>query len=73
MGTQHQGKRRAPDHGRLQNSRTPRFDLPVRTPGVWRFLLDQLMSAATRIHRYRTLSAQALEDTIREIDRGCCK
>lgn len=72
MGLQHQRNRPTDSHGTLQDSRTTRFGLPIRHPALWHFLLDQLVLAANRIHRYRALSARAVEDTINEIDCGRC-
>lgn len=57
----------------LRDSRTARFNLPVRHPPLWRFVRDQLLSPAMRIHRYRGLSARMFEDTMSEIDRGGCQ
>jgi len=60
-------------HVEMREGRTARFNLPVRHPALWRFLLDQLLSPATRIHRYRNLSARMLEDTMREMGDGRCR
>ena len=62
-----------PDHDHWQESRTARFDLPVRHPAKWRFLLDQLTSSSIRLHRYRNLSARILEDTIEDMDCRRCE
>lgn len=70
-----QKKRGSPParHAELREGRTARFNLPVRQPALWRFLLDQILSPAIRIHRYRNLSARMLEDTMREMDGGRCR
>jgi len=57
----------------LQESRTSRFNLPIRHPAKWRFLLDQLLSSPMRLHRYRNLSARIFEDVIDEVDGGHCQ
>ena len=55
----------------LRDSRTARFDLPVRHPPLWRFLLDLLAGPAVRLHRYRRLSERMLDDSLRREWRDC--
>ncbi len=50
----------------IRDSRTARFDLPVRHPPLWRFLLEMLAGPAKRLHRYRRLSERMLDDTLRQ-------
>jgi hypothetical protein len=57
----------------LKDSHTSRFNLPVRHPALWRFLRDQLLSPAIRVHRFRNLSARMFEDTMSEIDGSHCR
>jgi hypothetical protein len=57
----------------VQESRSPRFNLPVQHPSKWSLVLERLLAAPMRLHRYRTLSVRMLEDTIDTIDRGKCK
>ncbi len=57
----------------VQESRSPRFNLPVQHPSKWSLVLERLLAAPMRLHRYRTLSVRMLEDTIDTIDRGRCK
>ena len=72
MNAQNQRNRHLTDYAPLKESRTSRFNLPVRHPALWRFVLDQLLSAPIRLHRYRVLSALMYEETIRKLDsRGC--
>ena len=56
-----------------QESRSPRFNLPVQHPSKWSLVLEHLLAAPMRLHRYRSLSVRMLEDTIDTIDRGRCK
>ena len=54
-------------------SRSARFNLPVRHPSKWLLLRDQLLSSPMRIHRYRNMSVRMLEDAMDEHDCGSCK
>ena len=56
-----------------QESRSPRFNLPVYHPPKWRVLLAPLLSSPMRLHRYRDLSRRIVEDTLTAKDRsnGC--
>lgn len=54
-------------------SRSARFNLPVRHPSKWLLLRDQLLSSPMRIHRYRNLSVRMLENAMDEHDCGSCK
>lgn len=56
----------------LRECRTARFDLPVRHPPLWRFVLDRLLGPATRVHYYRQLSARMIGDTLDELDGRYC-
>ncbi len=57
----------------LQESRSERFNLQVRHPAKWRFLLDLLLSSPMRIHRYRNLTTRMFEDTMNDVDCGSCE
>ena len=57
----------------LQESRSERFNLPVRHPAKWRFLLDLLLSSPMRMHRYRNLTTRMFEDTMDDVDCGSCE
>ena len=61
------------DNPELQESRSERFNLPVRHPAKWRFLMDLLLSSPMRIHRYRNLTTRMFEDTMNDVDCGSCK
>ncbi len=61
------------DNPELQESRSERFNLPVRHPAKWRFLMDLLLSSPMRIHRYRNLTTRMFEDTVNDVDCGSCK
>jgi len=72
MKQKNRGSSPLTDPTELKESRTSRFNLPVRHPALWRFVLDQLLSAPLRLHRYRVLSGRMYEETIRKLDsRGC--
>lgn len=47
-------------------SRSPRFNLPVRHPSKWSILVDTVLASPMRIHRFRNLSRQIVEDTMRD-------
>lgn len=72
MKKQHQHINRLAKDAPMRESRTARFNLPVRHPALWRFLADQLLSPAMRVHRYRHLSVRMFEDMMDEIDCGNC-
>ena len=57
----------------LIESRSPRFNVPVRHPSKWSLLFERLLASPMRLHRYRHMSIRMLEDTIDTIDRGACK
>lgn len=57
----------------LQESRSERFNLPIRHPAKWRFLLDLLLSSPMRMHRYRNLTTRMFEDTMNDVDCGTCE
>jgi hypothetical protein len=57
----------------LKESRSPRFNVPVRHPSKWGLLFERLLASPIRLHRYRNLSVRMLEDTIDKIDRRDCK
>jgi hypothetical protein len=61
------------DRAPLKESHTARFNLPVRHPALWRFLVDQILSSPLRVHRYRTMSARMFEDLMSEIDGRKCR
>ena len=56
----------------MRESRKARFDLPVRHAGLWRFVADQLLGPAKRLHNYRRLSVRMLEDTLDDLNGGSC-
>jgi len=47
-------------------SRSARFNLPVQHPSRWGALVDRVLAAPMRIHRYRNLSRQIVEDALCE-------
>ncbi len=57
----------------LKESRSPRFNVPVRHPSKWSLLFEHLLASPMRLHRYRQMSIRMLEDTIDKMDRGACK
>jgi hypothetical protein len=57
----------------LQESRSPRFNVPVRHPSKWSLVLERLLASPMRLHRYRTLSVRMLEETMDKIDCGSSK
>jgi hypothetical protein len=57
----------------LQESRSPRFNVPVRHPSKWSLVFERLLASPMRLHRYRSLSVRMLEDTMDKIDCGRCK
>ena len=61
------------DMGPLQESRSVRFNLPVRSPSRWRLLRELLFSAPNRIFRYRLASNRMLESAIRTLNREDCQ
>jgi hypothetical protein len=54
----------------VQESRSPRFNLPVQHPSKWSLVLERLLAAPMRLHRYRSLSVRMLEDTLDTLDCG---
>ena len=54
-------------------SRSARFNLPVRHPSKWSILVDHVLASPMRIHRFRNLSRQIVEDTMREKYCGSSK
>ncbi|MCP4300178.1 MAG: hypothetical protein GY783_06320 [Gammaproteobacteria bacterium] len=61
------------NHTTLKESHTSRFNLPVRHPALWRFLVEEILSSPMRIHRYRSMSARMFEDMVNEIDGKHCR
>jgi hypothetical protein len=57
----------------LKESRSARFNVPVRHPSKWSLLLERLLASPMRLHRYRHLSVRMLEDTFDQIDCGTRK
>jgi len=53
-----------------QQSRSPRFNVPVQGPSRWSLLLDQLLASPRRIHSYRDLGRRMVEDAMRKQDCG---
>ena len=72
MKLQNQHNSHLANQAPLRDSRTARFDLPVRHPALWRFLFDQLLRPALRLHNYRHLSMRMLEDTLDELNCETC-
>jgi len=56
-----------------RSSRSARFDLPVRHPPLWRFVLDELTGPARRLHHYRRLSERMILRTLDELESGDCE
>ncbi len=52
--------------------RTGRFNLPVSRDSNLRRLFASLIAPPTRVHRYRNLSAELLEDTLEKLDGKRC-
>ena len=73
MKTQIHSSNSVVDNSTLQESRSERFNLPIRHPAKWRILMDLLLSSPMRVHRYRNLSAKMFEDTVDEFDCGSCE
>ena len=48
----------------------PRFLVGSRTANIWRGMLDALIGAPLRLHRYRHLHAEVIEDALRAFDCG---
>jgi len=57
----------------LKESRSSRFNVPVRHPSKWSLLLERLLASPIRLHRYRSLSVRMVEDTFDRIDCGTRK
>jgi len=57
----------------LQESRSPRFNVPVHHPSKWSLVLERLLASPMRLHRYRSLSVRMLEDTMDKLDCGRCE
>ena len=59
-------------HEFTSEGRTERFNLPVsRDSKLWR-LFGSLIAPPTRVHRYRNLSAEILEDALENLDGKPC-
>jgi len=56
-----------------QESRSTRFNVPVQHPSKWSLILERILAAPMRLHRYRALSVRMLEDTVDKIDCGSCR
>ena len=52
--------------------RTERFNLPVCRDSKLRRLFASLIAPPIRVHRYRNLSAEILEDTLKKLDGKRC-
>jgi hypothetical protein len=48
----------------------PRSLVGNRTANIWRGVLDALIGAPLRLHRYRHLHAEVIEDALRAFDCG---
>ena len=53
-----------------QESRSPRFNLPVQHPSKWSLVLERILASPMRLHRMRALSVRMLEDTMDTLDCG---
>lgn len=73
MNSSNTGSNLCCDLGPLQESRSVRFNLAVNLPSRWRLLRELLFSSPNNIYRYRHLSNQMLENTIRTLDREDCQ
>ena len=60
-------------HERIGEARTARFNIPVQNGSKLRRMLSSLIAPPTRIHRYRNLSAEILEDTLEKLDAKPCR
>ena len=60
-------------HERIGEARTARFNIPVYSGSKFRRMLSSLIASPTRIHRYRNLSAEMLEDTLEKLDAKPCR
>ena len=56
----------------LQESRSPRFNVPVQHPSKWGLLFERVLASPMRLHRYRNLSVRMLEETMDRIDDRRC-
>ena len=50
-------------------SRTPRFNLPVRHPPRWRLFLREFLPSPMHTLRLRNLSARMIEDSMEALDK----
>ncbi len=73
MNTQLRQATNCTNRTRMRESRTARFNLPVRHPPLWRFLLQQLVSPVLRLHRLRNLSTRMIEDAMNDLDQDHCR
>ena len=73
MNSQNLCKQPTCDYEAMQESRSARFNLPVRHPSRWALLREVFFSSPNRTHRYRILSHRMLETTIRKMNRGECE
>ena len=48
----------------------PRSLVGNRTANIWLFVLEALIGAPLRLHRYRHLHAEVIEDALRAFDCG---
>jgi CubicO group peptidase (beta-lactamase class C family) len=60
-------------HEHLGEARTARFNIPVQNGSKLRRMLSSLIAPPTRIHRYRNLSAEILEDALEKLDGKPCR
>lgn len=56
-----------------RESRSSRFNLPVRHPSKWALLRDVFLSPPHHTYRYRLMSNRMLENTMRQLDRRECR
>ena len=59
-------------HEFTSEGRTERFNLPVSRDSKLLRLFGSLIAPPTRVHRYRNLSAEILEDTLENLDGKPC-
>jgi len=73
MNSDNRHKRLPGNEPPTRQCRTARFNLPIKAPGVWRFLFNQLFAPAMRLHRFRTMSTRMIEEALDQVDGRRCQ